>query len=406
MSRKNKISIYDRNASNDIRYRGPLSYRHLQIMGWFGISFLVLHDLIELGIMIDPNQPKWVLSLNAVASVVSEFALPLFMFANFAILLDRKKTFKAQLLKFGGLSLLVVILFLLVTEHYILEVGTAIAGDKAGVQAQIDGYFLSRIRTGSLSFNLFVDMFLCTLLLFFLEYTPRKVFTGKKRYLFRMFALIPVVYEAGSLVIRILAYYGMISPPLIVYPLLTTKPPMSFVLFVILVLFIKIREFRFRKRGKTKQEYMEFTKTRLNSLQFSVFSSIMILVTGVIDLILLIGFSAFDIVVKNMDHPEQVKNASEQALEEMSMVSARGVTGWGIGLHSTMIFIIPIILLFSYTRNHKNPKADIAIPIGGILLAVFVGIEGLHQGILMNIPIIMNMIQESLNTYLVGGGLP
>lgn len=406
MSRKNKISIYDRNASNDIRYRGPLSYRHLQIMGWFGISFLVLHTLIELGIMIDPNQPKWVLSLNAVASVVSEFALPLFMFANFAILLDRKKTFKAQLLKFGGLSLLVVILFLLVTEHYILEVGTAIAGDKAGVQAQIDGYFLSRIRTGSLSFNLFVDMFLCTLLLFFLEYTPRKVFTGKKRYLFRMFALIPVVYEAGSLVIRILAYYRMISPPLIVYPLLTTKPPMSFVLFVILVLFIKIREFRFRKRGKTKQEYMEFTKTRLNSLQFSVFSSIMILVTGVIDLILLIGFSAFDIVVKNMDHPEQVKNASEQALEEMSMVSARGVTGWGIGLHSTMIFIIPIILLFSYTRNHKNPKADIAIPIGGILLAVFVGIEGLHQGILMNIPIIMNMIQESLNTYLVGGGLP
>lgn len=406
MSRKNKISIYDRNASNDIRYRGPLSYRHLQIMGWFGISFLVLHTLIELGIMIDPNQPKWVLSLNAVASVVSEFALPLFLFANFAILLDRKKTFKAQLLKFGGLSLLVVILFLLVTEHYILEVGTAIAGDKSGVQAQIDGYFLSRIRTGSLSFNLFVDMFLCTLLLFFLEYTPRKVFTGKKRYLFRMFALIPVVYEAGSLVIRILAYYGMISPPLIVYPLLTTKPPMSFVLFVILVLFIKIREFRFRKRGKTKQEYMEFTKTRLNSLQFSVFSSIMILVTGVIDLILLIGFSAFDIVVKNMDHPEQVKNASEQALEEMSMVSARGVTGWGIGLHSTMIFIIPIILLFSYTRNHKNPKADIAIPIGGILLAVFVGIEGLHQGILMNIPIIMNMIQESLNTYLVGGGLP
>ena len=406
MSRKNKISIYDRNASNDIRYRGPLSYRHLQIMGWLGISFLVLHSLIELGIMIDPNQPKWVLSLNSVASVVSEFALPLFLFANFAILLDRKKTFKAQLLKFGGLSLLVVFLFLLVTEHYILELGTAIAGDKAGVQTQIDGYFLNRIRTGSLSFNFFVDMFLCTLLLFFLEYTPRKVFTGKKRYLFRMFALIPVVYEAGSLVIRILAYYGMISPPLIVYPLLTTKPPMSFVLFVILVLFIKIREFRFRKRGKTKQEYMEFTKTRLNSLQFSVFSSIMILVTGVIDLILLIGFSAFDIVVKNMDHPEQVKNASEQALEEMSMVSARGVAGWGIGLHSTMIFIIPIILLFSYTRNHKNPKADLAIPIAGILLAVFVGIEGLHQGILMNIPIIMNMIQESLNTYLVGGGLP
>ena len=405
MSRKNKISIYDRNASNDIRFRGPLSYRHLQIMGWLAISFLVLHLLIDLGIMIDPNQPKWVLSLNTATGNISELALPLFLFANFAILLDRKKTFKAQLLKFGGLSLLVVILFLLVTEHYILEVGTAIVGDRSSVQTQIDGYFLSRIRTGTISFNFFVDMFLCTLLLFFLEYTPKKVFTGKKRYIFRMFAFIPILYEAGSLVIRILAYYGIISPPLIVYPLLTTKPPMSFALFLILVLFIKIRELRFRKKGKTKQEYMEYTKTRLNSLQFSVFSSIMILITGVIDVLLLIGFSAVDVVVKNMDQLEQIENASKQALEEMSMASARGVEGWGIGAHFTMIYIIPIILLFSYTRNHKNPNADLAIPIGGILLAVFVGIEGLHQGLLMNLPIIMNMIREALNTYLGGSGL-
>ena len=404
MSRKNKVSIYDRNASNDIRYRGPLSYRHLQIMGWLAVSFLVLHRLTELGIMIDPNQPKWVLLLNTVTGNVSEFALPLFLFANFAILLDRKITFKAQLLKFGGLSLLVVILFLLVTEHYILEVGTAIVGDRSVVQSQIDGYFLNRIHTGSISFNLFVDMFLCTLLLFFLEYTPKKVFTGKKRYIFRMFALIPVLYEAGSLVIRILAYYGIISPPLIVYPLLTTKPLMSFVLFLILVLFIKIREFRFRKKGRTKQEYMEFTKTRLNSLQFSVFSSIMILITGVIDLLLLIGFSAVDLVVKNMDQLDQIVNASEQALEEMSMVSALGVAGWGIGAHFTMIYIIPIILLFSYTKNHKNPKADLAIPIGGILLTVCVGIEGFHQGLLMNIPIIMNMIKKALITNLGGFG--
>ena len=138
MSRKNKISIYDRNASNDIRYRGPLSYRHLQVLGWLAVSFLVLHLLIGLGIMIDPNQPEWVLSLNTAAGFVSEFTLPLFLFANFAILLDRKKTFKVQLLKFGGLSLLVVILFLLVTEHYILEVGTAIVGDRSSVQTQID----------------------------------------------------------------------------------------------------------------------------------------------------------------------------------------------------------------------------------------------------------------------------
>lgn len=401
MKRKNKISIFDRNESNDISYRGPLSYRHLQIMGWLCISFLVLHRLIEFGIILDPKQPGWVLSLNGVAGIVSDFALPMFLFANFAILLDGKRTFKAQLLKFGGLSLLVVIVFLLVTEHYILEVGAAIIEDRAAMQTQIDAFFLNQIRAGSLSFNFFVDMFLCTLLLFFLEYTPKKIFTGKKRYIFRMFALLPILYEAGSLAIRILSYYEVIAPPLIVYPLLTTKPPMSFVLFLTLVLFIKIREFRFRRKGKTKEQYKAFTKTRVNSLQFSIYSSIMILITSVIDLLLLVFSIAFDVVIRNQD---TIETASEEALTSMGMKSMSSITGWGIGSHASMLFIIPVILLFSYTRNHNNPKADIAIPAGGVLLAFLVGLEGLHQGILMNIPVIMNSIQNTLTMYL--GGMP
>ena len=400
--KKEKISIYDRNEWNDIRYRGPLSYRHLQIMGWLSISFLVLERLIDFGIMLDPNQPGWVFALYRVAVVVSTFALPLFLFANFAILLDGKKSFKGQLLKFGGLSLLVVFLFLLVTEHYILELGTAIVQDKPGVQEQINAYFLSQIRSGTISFNFFVDMFLCTLLLFFLEYTPKKIFTGKKRYIFRLFALIPILYEAGSLLVRILAYYKVIDPPLIVYPLLTTKPPMSFVLFLTLVLFVKIRELRFRKKGKTKEEYRKFLNTRVNSLQFSIYASIMILVTSLIDLMLVVIFIIMDFAIQ---YGDELQNASEEALESMGMVSIYGISGWGIGNHITMIFIIPIILLFSYTRNHKNPKADIAIPAGGVLLAVFVGIEGLHQGILMNIPIIMDKIMEAITLYTGGIGM-
>ena len=124
--KKEKIRIFDRNTENDIRYRGPLSYRHLQIMGWLCVSFLVLNRLIDFGIMLDPNQPGWVLSLNGVAEFLSQFVLPLFLFANFAILLDEKKPFKVQLIKFGALSLLVVLLFLLATEHYALELGTAL----------------------------------------------------------------------------------------------------------------------------------------------------------------------------------------------------------------------------------------------------------------------------------------
>ena len=395
--KKEKIRIFDRNTENDIRYRGPLSYRHLQIMGWLCVSFLVLNRLIDFGIMLDPNQPGWVLSLNGVAEFLSQFVLPLFLFANFAILLDEKKPFKVQLIKFGALSLLVVLLFLLATEHYALELGTALIGDKAGMQGTINTFFLNQMHSGNLSFNLFIDMFLCTLLLFFLEYTPKHFFTGKKRYIFRAFALLPVLYEAGSLAIRVLTYYDMIDPPLIVYPLLTIKPPLSFVLFLTLVLFIKIRELRFRRRGKTKEEYRQFTRTNVNSWQFSVYASIMILITGIIDAVLFVFSAAFDIVLKVGSDMELTPEVTETLID----TSAKGVYGWGIGNHFPMIIIIPVILLFSYTRRHKNEKVDLVVPAGGVILAFFVGLEGLHQGILMNIPILMKMLEDMLGTYLL-----
>ena len=42
-----RISKYERTAGNDISYRGPLSYRHLLIIGWICISFKVLDILIS-----------------------------------------------------------------------------------------------------------------------------------------------------------------------------------------------------------------------------------------------------------------------------------------------------------------------------------------------------------------------
>ena len=396
MSKKVKIKIFDRNVSNDIRYRGPLSYRHLQILAWLAVSFTVLNRLIELGIMIDPNQPEWVLTLNSVAAFFSQFMLPLFLFANFAILLDHKIPFKVQLLKFGGLSLLIIILFMLVTEHYMLELGTVIVGDQAAVQAWIDDLMLDLMHNGALFFNFFIDMFLCTLLLFFLEYTPKKVFTGKKRYIFRAFAILPILYEAGSLVIRVLTFYDRIKPPLIVYPLLTTKPLMSFVLFLTLVLFIKVREFRFRRKGKTKEEFYAFTKTNVNSLHFSIYASVMILVTAFIDFVLFAILIVFDAGYKT----GYFEGATNELTEAMLLSSSQGVYGWGIGGHISMIAIIPIILLFSYTRRHKDRRPDLIIPVFGVILAAFVGIEGLHQGLLMNIPIILSKLSEFITPYL------
>ena len=349
MSKKKKVRIYERTTEDDIRFRGPLSYRHLWILGWIAISFKVLSMVIALGVVIDPNQPQWVLNLQTVSMILAEFALPLFLFGNFAVLLDGKRSFKEQLIKFGALSLLVVVLYLLVTEHYLLEVGTAITEDPAMVQKGIEDLLFSMTMEGGLSFNLFLDMFLCTLLLFFLEYDPKRFFTGKKRIIFRCFAILPILYEAGSLAVRIMITYEMIQPSFLIYPFLTTKPILSFVLFVILVFFIKFREFRFLRHGRTKEEFKAFSQTNRHSLHFSVFASVMILITCVMDFILFVILTFV-----RMGPLEEVVEYTEEMLAENAVRSSAAVAGWGIGKHMAMVVIIPIILLFSYTRTHKN----------------------------------------------------
>ena len=49
--------------------------------------------------------------------------------------------------------------------------------------------------------------------------------------------------------------------PVIFFPLLTVKPPMTFVEFMVMAIFIKTREYRFCRHGKTRADYRESLKT-------------------------------------------------------------------------------------------------------------------------------------------------
>ena len=395
---KKRIKAYDRTAENDIRYRGPLTYRHLLVFGWICISFKILYILTTLGISIDANQPDWVYTLSRVSSALGDLALPLFLFANFAIILDKKQTYKQQLIKFGGLSLLVVLLFILAKEHYAVGLVSTVVGDRKMAEEIVEEFILNASVEGKLVFNLFIDLFMCTLLMFFLNYEPRKYFVGKKRYLFRTLALIPILYEVGSLVIRILMAFQVIRPPYIVYPFLTIKPPMSFVLFVLLALHIKFQERRFRKRGMDAKRFAAYTRTNAHSLHFSIYASVMIAITAFIDFVLyILGTTAYMLPAF-----ENAADLTNEAVEAQIIASSPIVLAWGIGQHMLMLEIIPIVLLFSYTRNHNNPKADIYIPAAGAILAFFVTLEGLYQCIAMNLPTLLNMIQAMAVEFMIG----
>ena len=348
MSKKRKrISKYERTAENDIQYRGPITYRHMQIMGWICICFKVVDIVFSVGRNLDPNQPQWMLNLGNVAGFLGSFALPLFLLANFAIILDKKLTYKQQLIKFGGLSLGVV-------------------------------------------------LFMCTLFMFFLEYEPVKYFQGKKRKWFRLMMLIPIAYEAGALILRITLVATDLNPPYIIYPFLTTKPFMSFILFVILALHIKFDEYRFKKRDKKPEDFEAYIHTNDHSLRFSIFTSIMILITGMIDLVVYLGSIIFlSATAAGVDfNAAELSAEASAAMDQALPLAEKVVSAWRFGEHWPMILLIPLILLFSYTRNHKNPKADIYVPIGGAVFAVLVGIESTYQLIVANLPILMGQLME------------
>ena len=171
------------------------------------------------------------------------------------------------------------------------------------------------------------------------------------------------LYEVASIALKILSSLGQITLPLWTFPLLTTKPPMTFVAFMAMAIFINRREHRLRSMGRTEEEYQAFLNTNRNSLQFSLFSAVVLLLAGTVDLMILVISSVLmyryggevDAIVKK-------------------------ILTWGFGGSVDLIFLAPIMLLFSYTRTHKHKMIDTITPIAGVAVMAMVCIEGVFQG--------------------------
>jgi len=180
-----------------------------------------------------------------------------------------------------------------------------------------------------------------------------------------------VVYEIESITLKILAVEGKVALPLIVFPLLTVKPPMTFLVFVVLAFFIKNRERIFRKSGKTHEDYQAFLKTNRNSLQFSRFTAIILAAAGILDIVAFFVVSA----ILSQHTPEGAELAEDFYLSHLNAL--------GLGDSVLLLLLSPLMLLFSYTRTHRNKMPDTLIPFAGVVLIALVYIEGGYQFLLM-----------------------
>lgn len=135
------------------------------------------------------------------------------------------------------------------------------------------------------------------------------------------------------------------------------------------------REKRFCRNGRNLEEYQEFLNTRRNSLNFSVFASIVLVVMGLVDLFITIIFPTIRI---GMQTGASTAAAAETIEAEMMSALLR-MMEIGFGESVSLILLAPFMLLFSYNRTRKHPEYDSAIPIAAVVLIVLTYFQGIYQ---------------------------
>ena len=294
---------------------------------------------------------------DRILSAMAELALPLLLIANFARILSNAEGYGRQLLRNGLAMLGVFIAFNVGFNHFFVGSLKLVSAKPDEVMPLVMETFHGANRHGYAAFNLFVDLFLCTLLMFFLNYRPRRVFVGKWVIAFRLFAILPVAYEVASILLKVASVTGRVDLPVWSFPLLTVKPPIAFIMFMLMALFIKTREWRYCRNGNSHEDYEAFLRTNRNSWHFSVCMAVLLVIAGIADYFLLL----------------YVSDAAEVMSRMPYWVAA------GIGDSITLIFVAPLMLLLSYNRAPRLKGNDILIPVTGVALALIVVLQGGYQ---------------------------
>ena len=362
---KKRPRLHEITAENDMKFRGKLSYRHFRILGW---TLLVLSQIglfLRINASINENPMAFGI-LPQILSMLDDLMPPLFLIAAFSLILFARDGYRRLIIMYAGFALLLGLGFAFVYWHYIVDTLVAFTPTKGKALAESLIFLIS--GNGYFAFNIFIDLLLCSLLMFFINYTPKVHFQGKKIIIFRLFSLIPILYEIGSIALKISCSVGRITLSPFAYPFLTTKAPMAFLIFIALALFIKFREKHFLKHGKTQEDYQQFQQTNTNSFHFSVFLSVTIAISAVIDFFLLALVAT--LLISNAQNAEAANDATFIG-EQVQLVYK-----WGFGKTLPLIFIIPFIMFFDYRKTYKNKLIDIIIPVVGVGLVAFAYLEG------------------------------
>ena len=366
-----KLKWNEHPIRDDIRYHGPLTYRHFKIIGWLLFVVKMIIPPLKLAAKAAPAAAEALAVPLSIMELVAPLSVFFLLIASMSQLLV-KQDYKKQMLVNGGAALAIVLVFELLYHRYIVGSVDAFVEDRAQTLALCNALFSSINPMGFVTFNVFLDLFLCTCVMFFLNYEPTKVFVGDRRKWFRCFAILPVLYELACLWLKLQANSGEFHTPISFFPFLTTKPPMMFFVFCAMVVYQTTLEKRFCKAGRTHEEFEAYLETNRSSWQFAKFSAIACLVAGLADLIIIAVAVAGELNASMTVFSSLSDEAQE--LWFYNMVNKYANAGFGGSVD--LLFFVPIMLLFDYKKTYKNTLVEMAIPAGAIILLVVIFLEG------------------------------
>jgi hypothetical protein len=395
--KKERIKLSERTPENDIKFKGILSYRHLRIIAWVCLVLAQISVVISFNIRINPSSALVLTGWEKFFSAFSSLPVPLFLLANFSVILQKKDNYRYLFLFYGGMALLMYFFGNFVVFHFGHRLLNSITHTLTwGDTAKVFGIMLPALGKTGYTFNIFIDIFLCVLMLYFMNYNPKKVFVGKKLIIFRLFVILPIIYEVAGIVIKYYASIGaLFGFPSYVFFLLPSKPPFIFLAFVLLLFLLKINEYKhLKKTGKDKKTYEQHLKTNAHSLQVSIAISIIIFICIILDIV--VFFALFAHIYSGIPDVSTIEGAVTYSVKTNALIDT-GFLG-----SVPALFIIPLIMFFSYTKTHKNAKIDTIIPVAGIALILIVYIEGLFEAVTINMTFFLDRLKEAIQNAING----
>ena len=111
----------------------------------------------------------------------------------------------------GLASLAIIALFFFIFFRYILGLAPVLSMSRVEFTEILRHFVSNHFRGGVFAFNIFIDLFLCTMFMFFLTYEPKHFFTGKRKLIFRLLSILPILYEASSIALKVLANFKVLE---------------------------------------------------------------------------------------------------------------------------------------------------------------------------------------------------